>query len=77
VLTEGNIYCINVFYTVLYLDDDPRGSKHVALINAINLAVVTVLILFVYYTKTGRDAYLKENKCERLLRITSERREVT
>ena len=42
--TESNVNCLCVFYTVFQPEDDPRGSKHVALKNTSNLVVLMILI---------------------------------
>ena len=45
------------FYTIFYPEDDPRGSKHVALINTKNLVALTVLVcIFVIRKHKGMSA---------------------
>jgi hypothetical protein len=50
VLTENNVNCLYVFYTVFYPENDPRGSKHVAFINTKILVVLTAFSFYIYYT---------------------------
>ena len=41
------------FYTVFQPENDPRGSKHVALTNTKNSAVFTVLVYIFNFPKFG------------------------
>ena len=51
--TESNVNCLYVFYTIFWPENDPCGSKHVALINTKNLVVLTVLVSISYLLKSS------------------------
>jgi hypothetical protein len=44
ILYKIHVNCLYVFHTIFYPEDNPRGSKHVALTNTKNLGVLTVSV---------------------------------